>query len=141
MSRNRLVYSLALLIVIILGLPTRLLCDQIPPFMVDYAGDALWALAIFLGLCWLLPRARTHTIFLLSWALTWGIEFSELYQADWINALRVTPLGGLILGYTFVPRDLLLYLCGIGAGVVLERGLLLRYKSITGQASDFGSSA
>jgi hypothetical protein len=99
MSRNRLVYSLALLIVIIDGLPTRLLRDHMPPFMVDYAGDALWALAIFLGFGWLLPRARTRTIVLLSVVLTWGIEFSELYQADWINAIRAVgrPHPGLHL--------------------------------------------
>jgi hypothetical protein len=125
--RCRPVYAAALIMVILIGLPTRLLPEVLPPFMVQYAGDALWALAIFLGLGLMLPKARTRTLFLLAFALTWGIEFSELYQADWINALRAGWLGGLILGYTFLPIDLLLYLCGIGAGVVLEKYILLRH--------------
>jgi hypothetical protein len=129
--RPRRLYFGFLILVILIGLPTRLLPEVLPPFMVQHAGDALWALAIFLGFGLLLPKARTRTLFLLAFALTWGIEFSELYQTNWINALRAGWLGGLILGYTFLPIDLLLYLCGIGAGVVLEKVVLFRNKEGT----------
>ena len=30
---------------------------------------------------------------------SYAIEFSQLYQAEWINALRHTALGGLVLGF------------------------------------------
>jgi hypothetical protein len=128
--QNRPFYVLGLFIVILIGLPTRLLPEYMPPIMVQYAGDALWALAIFLLFGLLLPSAQTRTVFLLSVAVTWGIEFSELYQADWINALRAGWLGGLILGYTFIPLDLLLYLCGIGAGVGMEKVIMGRRESM-----------
>ena len=121
--RSRLLYAGLIALVIAIGLPTRLIPEFFPAFVVDYLGDALWALAIFLLIGLVLPKKPTRTIFLIALAVTWGIEFSELYQADWINSIRAYKLGGLILGYTFLPSDLLMYLCGIGAGVVLEKWL------------------
>jgi hypothetical protein len=124
--RSRGHYLIALIVVIALGLPTRLWPQVLPPFLVNYGGDALWALAIFLLLGLLFPAARTRTLTLAAFTLTWGIEFSELYRADWINAIRATRLGGLILGYTFLPSDLLCYSVGIGVGALLERAVLRR---------------
>jgi hypothetical protein len=121
--RSRLLYAGIIALIVAVGLPTRLIPEFLPDFMVNYLGDALWALVIFL-LIGLLPKRRTRTIFLLALTVTWGIEFSQFYQADWINAIRAYKLGGLILGYTFLPSDLLMYFCGIGAGVFLEKRLL-----------------
>lgn len=119
--RRRVVYLALLTIIILIGLPTRLIPQSIPSFMVNYGGDALWALAIFLIFGLLFPKARTRTLAFAAIALSWGIEFSELYQADWINAVRATRLGGLILGYTFLWSDLVSYTCGITLGVLLEQ--------------------
>jgi hypothetical protein len=121
--RSRLLYAGVIALVVAVGLPTRLIPEVLPTFMVHYVGDALSALAVFLGIGFLLPGVRTRTIYLLAWVVSWCIEFSQLYQADWINAIRANKLGGLILGYTFLPSDLLMYLCGIGAGVGLEKWL------------------
>jgi hypothetical protein len=126
--RSRLLYAGFIALVIAVGLPTRLIPEIFPAFMVNYLGDALWTLAIFLLIGLLLPTKGTRTVLLIALAVTWGIEFSELYQADWINALRAYKLGGLILGYTFLPSDLLMYLLGIGAGAALEKWLLMRHK-------------
>ncbi len=128
--RSRWRYVLAIIVVFAFGLPTRLIPQALPPFMVHYAGDALWALAIFLGLGVLLPRARTHRLLVAALLITWGIEFSELYQADWINAIRATRLGGLILGFTFLPVDLLSYSFGIVVGALLDVRVLRRMKSV-----------
>jgi hypothetical protein len=122
-KRSQLTNLLLFFAVIALGLPTRLWPQTLPPFLVNYGGDALWALAIFLLLGLLFPQARTRRLVLVAFAITWGIEFSELYQADWINAIRATRLGGLILGYTFLPSDLLCYSVGIAAGALLEQVL------------------
>ena len=122
--RSRLLYAGIIALIVAVGLPTRLIPESMPDFVVNYLGDALWALVIFLFIGVLLPNAGTRTVLLLALAVTWGIEFSQFYQADWINAIRAYKLGGLILGYTFLPSDLLMYLCGIGAGIVLEKWLL-----------------
>jgi hypothetical protein len=110
-----------ILVVIALGLPTRLIPQLLPRFCVDYAGDALWALMIFLLLGLVFPAASTRRLVIVALIITWGIEFSELYQADWINAIRSTRIGGLILGFTFLWSDLVSYTIGITAGALLER--------------------
>ncbi|WP_373330910.1 ribosomal maturation YjgA family protein [Salmonirosea aquatica] len=55
------------------------------------------------------------------------IELSQLYQADWINTLRSTRLGGLVLGFGFLWSDLVCYFVGTLLGVGLEYVFLKRY--------------
>jgi hypothetical protein len=99
-SRRR---TLALMIgVVVVGLPMRLVPELMPDLMVQYGGDALWALLIYLILVLVLPLWSGRKIAVLALAITWSIEFSQLYQADWVNAIRSVKLGGLILGYTFL---------------------------------------
>lgn len=128
-GRKRWRYAAALVGILALGLPTRLIPQYLPAFVVNYAGDALWAMAIFLGLGLLFPKRRTLTLFIVAMCISWGIEFSELYQADWINQLRSIKLFALVLGYTFLPVDLVSYTVGIVAGVAVERFLLMRFRN------------
>ena len=53
-------------------------------------------------------------------AFSFAVEISQLYQADWINAIRHTTLGGLVLGFGFLWSDLLCYGVGVLLGVILE---------------------
>jgi hypothetical protein len=46
-----------------------------------------------------------------------------LYHAGWIDAIRATRLGGLILGYGFLWSDLVCYAAGVGLGAILEWGV------------------
>ena len=62
-------------------------------------------------------------VMLAALAFSFAIEFSQLYQADWINALRRTTLGGLILGYGFLWSDLVCYTVGILIGAGIELGI------------------
>ena len=48
------------------------------------------------------------------------IEISQLYQGEWINSIRDTTLGALILGHGFLFSDLICYTIGILIGVVIE---------------------
>ncbi|WP_309145332.1 ribosomal maturation YjgA family protein [Paenibacillus mendelii] len=49
------------------------------------------------------------------------IECSQLYQAGWINDIRATVIGALILGKGFLAVDLVRYAAGIGAAYGLDR--------------------
>ena len=49
-----------------------------------------------------------------------AVEVSQLYKAPWIDTIRRTTLGGLVLGYDFVWSDLACYAVGVGLGVVIE---------------------
>ena len=56
------------------------------------------------------------------------IEILQLYKADWIQAIRHTRLGGLILGFDFVWSDIVCYTVGVLIGAFLEK-LMLRFPS------------
>jgi hypothetical protein len=126
-ARSRTLYLVAIIAVIVVGLPSRMM-DDMPDYYVQYLGDALWALMIFLLFGLLLPTVRTRKTALLALAVTWGIEFSQFYDAQWIRSIRYATLGGLILGFQFRWTDLVAYSCGIGVGVLLERGVLLKRR-------------
>lgn len=49
-QRNRLLYVVFTIIVIILGLSSRKFAFALPDLLNDYLGDALWALMILLDL-------------------------------------------------------------------------------------------
>lgn len=68
---------------------------------------------VFFGSGFLFPRASTLTIALLALTFSWSVEFSQLYRAPWIDAIRSTLPGRLVLGTTFNWPDLPAYALGI----------------------------
>jgi hypothetical protein len=92
----------------------------LPPSLSNYGGDALWALMVFVGFGFLFPRASTLLAALLALAFAWSVEFSQLYTAPWIDAVRATLPGRLVLGNTFNWGDLVAYAVGIALGAVAE---------------------
>jgi len=57
------------------------------------------------------------------------IEMSQLYQAEWINNIRHTTLGGLILGQGFLWSDIVAYTAGVIIGALFEI-VFLRPRSL-----------
>jgi hypothetical protein len=104
----------------VLGIGSRRYAHALPGIIATYAGDTLWALAAFAGMGLLLPRASTQTVALLAMALSVAVELSQLYHAPWIDSIRQTTLGGLILGFGFLWSDLACYAAGVGLGVCVE---------------------
>jgi hypothetical protein len=106
--------------VIVAGLVWRSGLIPMPPWLSNNGGDALWALMVFVGFGFLLPRESTLLVALLALTFAWGIEFSQLYHAPWIDAIRATIPGKLVLGSTFAWPDLLAYAVGIALGAWAE---------------------
>ena len=52
--------------------------------------------------------------------LCYSIEFSQLYQAEWIIAVRKTLFGRYVLGHGFLWSDILGYGVGILVGCVVD---------------------
>ncbi|GAB4025488.1 hypothetical protein GCM10028809_06560 [Spirosoma gilvum] len=98
-------------------------------FVKNYVGDALWALMVFLGFGILFRHWSTGRLALVAFFFSAGIEFSQLYHAPWIDHLRATRLGGLVLGFTFIWSDLICYAVGIGVGALAEHLLLPTYST------------
>jgi hypothetical protein len=125
-QRHLIIWPCLIAVVVLLGLGSRRYAAHLPGFVSAYAGDTLWALAAFLGLGLLLPRAPTRRVAILAMSLSVAVEVNQLYHAPWIDSIRRTTLGGLILGYDFVWSDLACYAVGVGLGVLIERGLGIR---------------
>jgi hypothetical protein len=117
-----------------LGIGSRRFADHWPGVVASYAGDTLWALAAFLGMGLLLPGASTWRVVLLSLGFSVAIEVSQLYHAPWIDSIRRTTAGGLVLGYDFVWSDLACYAVGIGLGVVIEMISLRNLTTARGES-------
>ena len=119
-KRNRLLYALFTIVIIILGLGSRKLAFALPHLLNAYLGDALWALMIFTGFGFLFPKIDTKKVTFISLLFCYGIEVSQLYHAEWIDSIRATALGGLVLGYGFLWSDLVAYTIGVGIGMFCE---------------------
>lgn len=120
-KRSRIVYAVALALVVMMGLASRSsFAVYLPNWIAIYAGDILWALMVFIGLAFLFPRGSTLVLGLAALAISFGVEFGQLYQAAWVNGIRATRIGALVLGSGFKASDLLCYSVGISMGVVLE---------------------
>jgi len=118
--RHPLVQIILIALACLLGIGSRRYAHALPGFIATYAGDTLWALAAFFGFGVLLPKTSTQTIAILAMAFSVAIEFSQLYHAPWIDSIRQTTLGGLILGFGFLWRDLICYAVGVGLGLAIE---------------------
>jgi hypothetical protein len=118
--RHRGLYALWVAVVICCGLASRAEALALPAFVAKYAGDALWALLIFLGVGFLSPTRRTRAVAGLAVVVCCAIECSQLYHAPWIDAARRTWFGRLVLGDTFAWGDIAAYLVGIVLGGVIE---------------------
>ena len=110
---KRLFYLLGIFSSMILGLLSRKAGDTLPVFLADHAGDALWAMMIYFGFRFLLPNKPLRLSLFLSACFCFSIEWSQIYQADWINSIRNTALGALVLGRGFLAIDLIRYTGGI----------------------------
>lgn len=124
MTRNRFIYSRLILLTVILGLGSRL--TLLPEWVHLYVGDVLWALMIYLIIAMVFKRKSSCWVTIVAICFTFSIEFSQLYQGIWINNIRHTILGGLILGYGFLWTDLFSYIIGICLGVLVEINWLRR---------------
>jgi len=124
-ARNRIIYIIIIFIVIVLGLVSRYLSDFLPKWIHFYLGDVLWALMIFFIFGVVFKTKNTFWIGIVSIIFCFTVEISQLYQAQWINTIRHTAVGGLVLGYGFLWSDLLAYIVGIGIGISLENKLFL----------------
>lgn len=113
LTRYRINYAFTVLIIMILGISSRKLASQLPFFIADNSGDMLWASMIYFGFRCLFINKSLQWAFAGSLIFSFLIEFSQLYQADWLKMLRHTTFGALILGKGFLMVDLIRYCLGI----------------------------
>lgn len=118
MSRS--VYAALTAVTIAFGLLSRRI-PALPLWLAKDAGDALYATMIFWLLGLFAPRLPTRSAAIAAVTFCFAVELSQLYHAPWIDAIRDTRLGGLVLGHGFHAADLLCYGVGVLLGVLIER--------------------
>jgi hypothetical protein len=118
--RSRTIYAAAAVVTIALGLSSRADAARLPWWLAKNAGDALYATMVFWGLGIVAPRARTATVALVALGFCVAIELSQLYRAPWIDAVRATTPGHLVLGQGFHAFDLVCYAIGVGLAAAIE---------------------
>ncbi|MBK1853717.1 DUF2809 domain-containing protein [Verrucomicrobiaceae bacterium 5K15] len=111
-SSRRLIAIGCLVVTIALGLFSRSRFVSDTSVFGQYAGDTLWAMAVFWGLAMLAPQSTTKRLCLTTLVISVAIELSQLYHAAWIDVIRANPIAALILGHTFVWSDLVCYTLG-----------------------------
>ncbi|WP_259404280.1 DUF2809 domain-containing protein [Hymenobacter sp. HSC-4F20] len=120
-SKHRIRYALLSLLTVALGLASRRFSLVLPAWVGAYAGDALWALLVFWMLRFWRPLGGSTKTAAVALGFAFLIELSQLYHAPWLDAVRSTTLGSLMLGHGFLWSDLLCYTLGVLAGVGLEQ--------------------
>ena len=126
--RSRPIYVAAILVVIALGLLSRRFPQFLPDALGKTPGDALWALMVFLGFGCVFRRAPTSVVALAALTFSFAIEVSQLYHAAWIDAVRATLPGHLVLGSGFAWGDFVAYAVGILFGVLAELAMAHRLR-------------
>ncbi|MBU3210253.1 DUF2809 domain-containing protein [Clostridium algidicarnis] len=124
-KRNRVNYGILIIIVVLLGIGSRKFGYILPRFIASYLGDTLWGLMIFLVIGFLCNNLNTDIVAISSLIFCFFIEFSQLYHSAFIDSIRSTVIGGLILGFGFLWSDLICYSLGIIIGVLIEKGITL----------------
>jgi hypothetical protein len=121
MPRSRYLSLAGMSVVIALGLASRRYGQHWPYGLNNHPGDALWALMIFYAWSFARPTATTTFLAKASLLTCYLVEFSQLIQAPWLNTLRHTVWGRLVLGASFSWTDLVAYTLGVAVGVLLDR--------------------
>jgi len=116
MNRLRITYGCLIIITIISGLLSRHF-SFIPLFI----GDILWALMAYFIMRFLFVHKPVKFLVIVSLSFCYAIELSQLYKAPWINDLRHTLFGRLVLGDGFLWSDLLCYTIGVALGVWVDK--------------------
>ncbi|WP_297436913.1 DUF2809 domain-containing protein [uncultured Clostridium sp.] len=116
--KKRILYLFMTILVIVLGLISRQYLFNID--MPTYIGDILWGAMVYFGFRFLFTKAKLRISFILALLYSYITEFSQIYQGEWINSIRNTTFGALILGYNFSVLDLIFYTVGIIIAVLFD---------------------
>ena len=121
MSKKRGIYLVVITVTIMLGLLVRLKKAWFPDVVNAYLGDVLYAFMMFYIVSFIAPDKKPEYKGGVALLVCYCIELGQLYRADWINAVRATLPGRLILGSGFLWSDLLAYFIGVCAAYAVHK--------------------
>lgn len=121
LKNSRIQYFILILIVILLGITSRKI-DLVPTFF----GDTLYAVMIYFGMRMFFINLNLKKIAILALLFCFGIEFLQLYDAQWMLKIRRTTLGHYALGQGFLWSDLGYYTLGVIMAFLIDFNFVKR---------------
>jgi Protein of unknown function (DUF2809) len=125
-------YFVAALLTIAVGLLVHRGVLPLSPVARDVFGDALWAMMMMWWMGVLLPAWRPERRAVVALAICVAVEWSQRWHAPWLDAVRATRMGHLVLGSGFDARDLVAYAAGVVVAMLIDLRWLSRGPSRSG---------
>jgi glycopeptide antibiotics resistance protein len=120
-------YRIALIVGIIIILPLGYWVrfhSPAPEWLNDLLGSVAYQIFLMMLVAFFLPKASLVWVALWVCLASCAIEFLQLWQPPFLQAIRATLLGRLILGNTFSWSDFPAYFIGSFVGWVGMRSLI-----------------
>ena len=118
-KNNRFTYAILIASTVIAGILSRKI-NGVPTFL----GDLLYAVMIYFGMRFLFINKSSTKSAILALVFCFSIELLQLYQAEWIVAIRKTTIGHYALGQGFLWSDLGYYFIGVIAAFLIDSNLV-----------------
>lgn len=119
--RRRLLLSLAFIVPF--GLITKFYPGPGRAWLNDAFGGIPYELFWIFGVAWIWPQLRPGVVAIAVLLATCALEFLQLWQPTWLQAVRTNLLGRLVLGNAFDWGDFPYYFIGCGVGWLWLRSL------------------
>jgi len=87
---------------------------------------------VLFGLALLRPGISPAFLAIVALVVCYLVEFSQIYQGAWINAIRSSRIGHLVLGSGFDWLDLVAYAVGVVTGVIADVLFFYRTHDVVG---------
>jgi hypothetical protein len=138
MFQRRFVLFLLLAVLAVIGYWLRFYAP-IDPEWRDYSGGAAYVIFWILAYAFIRPTASALPVALTVFLITCCLEFLQLWHPTWLEAIRRTWPGRLVLGTTFQWSDFPPYMVGALIGFAAMRILTPRQKPFQRERSGASS--
>jgi hypothetical protein len=110
----------AIAVLLAVGIPSKWYTGPAARYVVGQVWDACGSAVVLLAGRLLVPRARPSRNALAVGTMLLGNELLQLVHAPWLEELRATLLGRVVLGSGFNPLDLVVIACSVAATAALD---------------------
>jgi hypothetical protein len=121
MLAPRIKYAVLTALLIGVGLLMRAAIPGLPAVAAKYSGSVIWGGMVYAAMACLMPRASVVRTAIAAALVTTGVEFSQLWHTETLDAFRRTTIGVLLIGRFFSWWDVVSYLIGIAAVAVFDK--------------------
>lgn len=113
LRRRRAGLAIVTILIIGVGLTTRLPGIDWSPVISKYLGALLWGAMVYCLVGLMRPRWRVFLVIFVATCIAVSVELSQLCHTPWLDDFRQAKLGVLLIGRFFAWADIAAYLAGI----------------------------